>query len=98
MVVLVDVDNFLTKIDFILMQESIWPWMNTHFRIAENCFGCGFPTTLSNQPCHFIVSDNIKVKNLINVEFFWCQRCTFYAIYDHYCEDECENCNQSNEN
>lgn len=92
MVVIADVDFFLNKNDFMLLQESAWPWLITHFRIVEKCYGCAFPTNLSNRPHHFIIFDTSKIKDLINYDFFWCQQCAFYAIYDHYCEDECDYC------
>lgn len=92
MVVVADVDGFLSKTDFLLLHESVWPWAITHFIIVNKCYGCKSPITLVNAPCHFIVSDSTKVIKLINYSFFWCPQCKFYAVYDHYCEDECDYC------
>lgn len=95
MVVILDVDDFLRKDDFLIMVDDHvkWPWLVTHFCLAQTCFGCGFSTALySTKPQHFIISTSEKVKDLLNYDFFWCQCCQVYAIYNHFTEDECEYC------
>lgn len=71
MVVIADIDKFLTKYDFSLLEELLWPWEVTHFCIAVKCFGCQHPTTTNNKPYHFVVRDRTKLKDLINIAFFW---------------------------
>lgn len=93
--VIMDVDKFLTKSDFIILIRTHvrWPWVSTHFIRADRCFGCGVLIfSDETKPRHFIVTQE-NVKYLINFDFFWCTHCASFAMYDHYPEDECEYCN-----
>lgn len=93
MVVIADVDKFLTKNDFKLLKSSIWPWPITHFVLAEKCRGCGFSTySAKHKPTHFVVYEKENIKKLLYYGLFWCQHCSVFAIYDHYIDDECIYC------
>lgn len=95
MVVFFDANDCLTKSKFEFMHDHNvrWPWHFTHFRLIAACYGCGYPTIVYTQkPQHFVVYNSQQVKELLNYPFFWCERCQFFAIYDHYTEDQCEYC------
>lgn len=89
-----DVDKFLSKVDFIEMIRAHlkWPWSLTHFIFSSRCYGCGFQIVRGNRPLHFVLTDN-NVNNLLRYGLFWCPHCKYFAIYNHFPEDECEYCN-----
>lgn len=61
-----DIDKFLTRADFKLLNSLIWPWESTHFVLSEKCYGChsiiDFHTL---RPFHFIIKTNKTNKNKI---------------------------------
>lgn len=88
-----DVDNFLTKKHFQMLEYLKWPWEKTHFILSKKCFGCGFLTVCNKaQPKHFIIENEQYVKSLLYFDFFWCKNCAQCSIYDHFIDDECELC------
>lgn len=95
MVVILDVDQFLTKNQIMLLNKSevLWPWDVTHFILSKKCIGCGHPTySINYKPNHFIVDEKDHVKYLLSEDLFWCKKCHIYSVYDHYPSDECDFC------
>lgn len=94
---IMDIDDFLTKSDFILClnYHLIWPWPITHFTIASKCYGCGnilSDSEKQDMSPHFTSTMNTEeITMLVGSTFFWCKYCG-YAAYDHFTQDECEYC------
>lgn len=74
MVQYLDIDTFLTRADFRLLNRLVWPWENTHFILSNKCYGChsiiDFHTL---RPFHFIIrnknkSHTIFYSNKINID------------------------------
>lgn len=97
MVVVMDVDCFINKKKIRMLKNKKWPWNITHFILSDKCVACGYATSTTNaivtqKPHHFIMVQN-DMLTLLQSNFFWCQNCHEFAIYDHYPWDECEVCN-----
>lgn len=96
MVIVIDVDMFFKRNDFIKYYKAKvrWPWRSTHFILRKNCIACGFTTNNENSSLnHFVLPmKRVDLLMLANSSIFWCSVC-HYAIYDHYPEDECLFCN-----
>lgn len=86
-----DIDRFLSRVDFMMLAAAEWPWKITHFILSANCVNCGLHTN-SSLPSHFTIYKR-NMAQLLNELFFWCRGCDFMAIYDHYPSDECRLCN-----
>lgn len=79
-----------------MIKRKNWPWKLTHFILSEKCIACGYATNtydanVPQKPFHFIMAKN-DIFTLLHVNFFWCQNCHEFLIYDHYPCDECEVC------
>lgn len=92
MVVYMDIDRYLVKKDFRMLKYLAWPWNETHFLLSEICYGCGHYNVMKNKPKHFVMNQK-NMRKLLRYDFFWCENCSVYTIYDHYTNDECELCN-----
>lgn len=93
MVAFLDVDKFITRNDLKNLKRRKWPWRRTHFILSSNCYNCDSPTTNNTRiPAHFVVTGSDKVIQLLKHNFFWCQTCSVFSIYDHFPEDECNHC------
>lgn len=96
MPLVMDIDKFLKRDDYMLLAVAEWPWEITHFILRKKCFACGFNTD-SSLPSHITVhKKNISV--LLYIKCFWCLGCNIMTIYDHYLSDECNYCNYSYDN
>lgn len=91
MVILLDVDRFLTKNDIRTLKTARWPWIETHFLLCHNCHGCGHKvsTNSGKRPVHIVLKEE-NIKLLLKEKNIWCENCNFYAVYDHFVGDECE--------
>lgn len=89
-----DVDTFLNKDDLKQLDQLRWPWKKTHFILSDKCNGCGLSTNdnSNRRRFHFVLPDN-KIKHLLNTCSFWCRGCAYFAVYDHFTNDECYYCN-----
>lgn len=93
MVVILDIDKFLTRDDLRLLKSAKWPWRRSHFILAKKCHNCNANTnTYPGLPTHFVIFSAKYIYRLLNHNFFWCQTCSFFTIYDHFPEDECKYC------
>lgn len=92
MVVVIDVDTFFKRNDFIHFYKAKlqWPWDSTHFILQNWCIHCDTSINITNSVVeHFVLPMNFDdFKKLYNSSFMWCKFCE-YAIYDHFPEDEC---------
>ncbi|CAG9790188.1 unnamed protein product [Diatraea saccharalis] len=93
MIIYAEIDNALHFDDYkrIIDLALKWPWKETHFVIAENCFGCGINTRYISPP-HFSMNMNLEdILYLLQNPQFWCYNCK-YCVYDHFPRDECIFC------
>lgn len=87
-----DIDRFLTKKDFRSLKNLKWPWNVTHFLLSETCPGCHSVVSTNTRDLHLIKNQE-DIRSLLYQDWFWCENCSTYAIYDHFSGDECEMCN-----
>lgn len=92
MPIILDIDGFLTKKDFRTLRSLKWPWSVTHFVLSEICPGCHSVVSINNRNLHFIKNQK-RIRSLLNEDWFWCDNCSTYAVYDHFPTDKCEICN-----
>lgn len=74
---LTDVDDFLSKADFLSMirMRLKWPWTETHFIRSDHCFGCGYLIVHATiRPKHFMITAE-NIEKLIYYDLFWCPIC-----------------------
>lgn len=87
----IDVDRFLQRSDFESLDTLKWPWLINHFILGKSCHNCNYRPDIS-LPRHFKIHAS-NVQALLGLNFFWCQGCFNYTIYDHYPDDgECQHC------
>lgn len=91
---IMDVDCFLNKKKIRKLKNKKWPWTLTHFILSGKCIASRYSTSydMPQKPLHFVMGCDDLIK-LLHSNFFWCQNCQEFTIYDHYPSDECEVCN-----
>ncbi|CAK1542816.1 unnamed protein product [Leptosia nina] len=92
MVVVLDVDKFLNRRDFLLLLhgECEWPWEETHFLRAQSCGAC-HAVVNPHEIMHIrMAMSHNDIRLLLKAKHFWCE--CGHAVYDHYPPDECASC------
>ena len=60
--------------------------------IYDICRGCHSVVSTNTRDLH-LTKNQESIRSLLYQDWFWCENCSTYAIYDHFPRHECEMCN-----